>query len=768
MNRSRPLIAVGVVLCLLLSSGIVLVPANTTRAQPADSPWPMFGQNLQRTGQSPYTGPEVPYLGWSFITGDVVYSSPATGTGSTAWNSDDSCDTAAPDIIGPPDGILLPFSSDADQCGNEPLNISWVHQCDACKYDIQIALDPDFTELVEASRLRYEPPDKANPAYVVQGGELQCGITYYWRIRSLEIQGDQEVTSCWSPSRRVTVDLPVGTGVQLVSPEIGATDMPRTSISFAWRWEGYPAEYDFVLSLNPYLSDPVDSRSGLTVSAYTFTGTLAYDTSYYWRVTAMKDGVPMSWAMGTFRTLPDPSPPPDVGVRAGDWIRVEYEITGWPAGQPHPEWLKLEFLAVEGASADVRVNMRMSDGTEEDEIIPVHIGQGGGNALGLSGLVIPSGLTEGDSIYITGHDHVAIEGETMRPCAGANRPVVYATVSQHDAHLTYCWDKQTGILVEVTATHGDITSTARATETNMWTIWEVTIWLLAPQPGTTRMPTADLAFDWRALAAVDSFDLVLSPDADLSSHAFAAWGLLSSSTRGFVTLDYDTTYYWQVTAWRNGARVGQSDTGTFTTLPPPEAGVKAGHYIRMDYEITGWPADQRRPEWLKLEFLTVEDTSLTVLATMRMSDGTEETDTVPVEVGGSTGASGMSGFIIPANSEVGDYIAMGGFGITLASAMLEGETTGIYAGTNRTAVCASFVQHGVDLTYYWDKQTGVLVESTAVYPDMTMTATATRTNIWKSDHRGPPRWLWVILAAAAGVAAAIYLKRRKKRAGASP
>jgi hypothetical protein len=762
MNGSKSVIAAGVILCLLLSSLTPLILPGNARAHPADSPWPMFGQNPQRTGQSPYTGPEMPYLKWRFTIGDWVDSSPAIGADGTAWSSDDSCDKAAPDIIGPPHGILVPHRSAPDLCGNEPFIIRWVHQCDACRYEIQIALDRDFTELVEASRLRYEPPDKADPGYVVEGGELRCGITYYWRIRSVEIRAGQEVRSCWSPSRTVTVDLLTGAGVRLVSPAVGATNMPRTNISFTWNMSTTVDSYSFVLSRNADFSDPSETKEGLTNTAYTFTGTLRHDTAYYWKVTAIKDGVPMSLALGTFRTRYDPPPPPPVvGVKADQWITVEYTVTGWSADQPYPEWLKLEFMAVEGASADVRVTMRMSDGTEEADIISVHIGQGGGKALGLSGFVIPSGLTAGDIIYITGYDHVTIEGETMRPYAGANRAVVYATVSQHDAHLTYYWDKQTGVLVEITTTHADTTSTARAAETNMWDIWEVTIWLLTPRAGATRMPTVDVAFDWRALAAVDSFDLVLSRNADLSSHTFASWGLLNSRTSCFVTLDYGTTYYWQVTAWRNGVKVGQSDTGTFTTLPPPEVGIKAGDYIKMDYEITGWPADQPHPDWMKLEFVTVEGTSADVRVTMRMSDGTEETDTVPVEVGGSTGASGLSGFIIPANSEVGDSIAMGGFGFTLADTLLEGETMGTYAGANRTAVYTSFSQYGVDLTYHWDKQTGVMVEASTVHGNMTMTATASGTNIWKADHRGPPWWLWVIVAAAAGVAVVIYLKKRR-------
>jgi|GEM_PF-2260460 len=85
MSRSTSLIAVGVILCLLLSSLAPLVLPGPTRAQPADSPWPMFGQNPQRTGQSPYTGPEAPGLKWSFATGGEVWSSPVVGADGTIY-----------------------------------------------------------------------------------------------------------------------------------------------------------------------------------------------------------------------------------------------------------------------------------------------------------------------------------------------------------------------------------------------------------------------------------------------------------------------------------------------------------------------------------------------------------------------------------------------------------------------------------------------------------------------------------------------------------
>jgi outer membrane protein assembly factor BamB len=85
MNASRFFVALGIIICLVLSPVIALMPANTAQAQPADSPWPMFGQNAQHTHTSPYSGPEVPKLKWSFTTGDWVRSSPAIGADGTIY-----------------------------------------------------------------------------------------------------------------------------------------------------------------------------------------------------------------------------------------------------------------------------------------------------------------------------------------------------------------------------------------------------------------------------------------------------------------------------------------------------------------------------------------------------------------------------------------------------------------------------------------------------------------------------------------------------------
>ena len=51
----------------------------------------------------------------------------------------------------------------------------------------------------------------------------------------------------------------------------------------------------------------------------------------------------------------------NAGIKAGDWIKLTYNTTGWPAGQPYPEWLKLEFLGLNGTIADVRATVHISN-----------------------------------------------------------------------------------------------------------------------------------------------------------------------------------------------------------------------------------------------------------------------------------------------------------------------------------------------------------------------------------------------------------------------
>jgi len=102
--------------------------------------------------------------------------------------------------------------------------------------------------------------------------------------------------------------------------------------------------------------------------------------------------------------------------------------------------------------------------------------------------------------------------------------------------------------------------------------------LIAPEAGATDVATANVGFSWSEVATADEYDWVLSANSDLSSPLDTEEGLTTAATAYTGTaLDYETPYFWQVLAYKDGALIDTSTVGTFTTvaeedevLPPDE------------------------------------------------------------------------------------------------------------------------------------------------------------------------------------------------------
>jgi len=93
-----------------------------------------------------------------------------------------------------------------------------------------------------------------------------------------------------------------------------------------------------------------------------------------------------------------------------------------------------------------------------------------------------------------------------------------------------------------------------------------TIHLLSPEPGAVNVPTKNLVFSWNLTAKTDSFDWVLDNNSDFSSPVESKTGLTSKTYECTKTLDYDTTYYWGVYAYKGGSGIARSAISTFTTI----------------------------------------------------------------------------------------------------------------------------------------------------------------------------------------------------------
>ena len=185
-------------------------------------------------------------------------------------------------------------------------------------------------------------------------------------------------------------------------------------------------------------------------------------------------------------------------------------------------------------------------------------------------------------------------------------------------------------------------------------------------------------------------------------------------------------------------------------------GIKSGDWVKYAVTSTGNPPDVYafNVTWIKIEFVNVTGTNLTFLGTLQLQNGTEINETGTLDM-----TTANSFLLIPANSEIGDTIHLGA-----SSTVIAGETTRSYAGASRMILNASVSEQEGNITYFFDKQTGVAVEIYSNYSDYTISLVLTETNLWSGGFLGLEWWAWVtITVVAAIIVVVIILVLRRRR-----
>jgi len=217
--------------------------------------------------------------------------------------------------------------------------LKWDRQCDACSYNLQISLDEDFTEVVvdwsgkdgDCNEIDYEPPSGTSPSYVVGNGALgtgSCGTKFYWRVRSADAETGEIIHSPWSEARSFTVAIGPMAAVTLTNPGNGATGVAVSNIPFTWDAVADSTGYEFSL-VNAATGTDVVSATSVSGTTYTYTGTLSYDTSYYWTVKAFKDSTAFGDATATFTTGKQVIPPPAPSTASWLWVIIALAAVVW-------------------------------------------------------------------------------------------------------------------------------------------------------------------------------------------------------------------------------------------------------------------------------------------------------------------------------------------------------------------------------------------------------------------------------------------------------
>lgn len=187
--------------------------------------------------------------------------------------------------------------------------------------------------------------------------------------------------------------------------------------------------------------------------------------------------------------------------------------------------------------------------------------------------------------------------------------------------------------------------------------------------------------------------------------------------------------------------------------------VKAGDSIR--YEINVSYQGQSATGSIKLTIQSVQGTMITgtyEVTVQGQSVGQPEQFTLDI----STGSGGSaSGFIIPANLTVGNFIPGEAASV---------ETIGDWRGRKAIVANASSPYMGFMSRIYWDQATGILLESTGSLTETQYSITLAETTLWSGGLFGlDMTWLIVIVVVVVVVIAAVAVfMLRKKKAQAVP
>ena len=158
-------------------------------------------------------------------------------------------------------------------------------------------------------------------------GTLDCGTKYFWRVRARVAETGEIYRSWWSDKWSFTVATGPGGAIELTAPDDGATNVPLENVVFTWTSVKDADSYS--MTLWDASGAEVSSASG-DFTSVVLTEKLDYDSAYTWQVDALKDGAVISSSdTATFRTMMEPTPPPE----------VPDTIINFPEPEPTPTWV---------------------------------------------------------------------------------------------------------------------------------------------------------------------------------------------------------------------------------------------------------------------------------------------------------------------------------------------------------------------------------------------------------------------------------------------
>ncbi len=182
-------------------------------------------------------------------------------------------------------------------------------------------------------------------------------------------------------------------------------------------------------------------------------------------------------------------------------------------------------------------------------------------------------------------------------------------------------------------------------------------------------------------------------------------------------------------------------------------GVKKGDIIEYQVECKGDVPEQHDVSSATIEVLNVRDKMIDIKFISVFLDETEKTEYSTLNL--ETGNLGEA-FIIPANLTEGDTF----FEQIAGNITISGVEERAYSGKKRTTVTASDPKN----LWYWDQETGFLVEAKSTYANFSIAMKAEETNIWQpqSPEMDPTVAIVLVVAIIAALLIIVVFRVMKK------
>jgi len=205
------------------------------------------------------------------------------------------------DMLAAPVVLDEPWSNSGLDDTDE-VTLKWNELTGADYYELKYTDDVEWKENVAI----LDSTDDLDETFKWVDG-LDDGTKYYWKVR---VEQGEPLLSRWSKVWNFTTALDKVAVPVTWEPENGAQGVIIRP-SFGWTAVGGATTYELELADNPDFTGA--TKATTSINSWVADTDLSYNTTYYWRVKALKDSIVLSgWRSGAFVTMSKPAAPVEV------------------------------------------------------------------------------------------------------------------------------------------------------------------------------------------------------------------------------------------------------------------------------------------------------------------------------------------------------------------------------------------------------------------------------------------------------------------------